>query len=596
MAIRRFILVVPFVFAGAAASEVGGAATCEAPEHKCEVTTTTGISLVQRRAQRSTTHLAVSRDSRQDEDEDEDKDEPAEAVLASAAEAAVAPAEAVVAPAGGAAGTSTGFNLLSICVVSLACYMIWRDFLSNRLDDSAGVELSPEVLDVLIVGAGFGGAYTAYQIKTQFPNKKVAIFEKSERIGGRLMSVRGDAAHGVLSTVKQELGGMRIFPSKMEKVAEMVKAAGCHLVPVSLNDEHNLFYYKGIRYEKGSFKMPTGRTCGQMSDACLKKWLQAHPKDKGRDCYLSEELRSKSLSELFLKYGATPEEVEAHNCFGGYDLNQDDVTASLYVKDGELYGAALSKDQKYVHEGYMTVVEQLVLASKAMVHMKRKVIGITKDEASGLVHVTASSNNGHSKVHKAKQVLVSLPFDQMSELVETFDISADRKLALTAVTILPLFKCFLEWDEEKIWWKKLGFACGKSTTDLDLRQVHYYDSVDLLIYNSGPYAVKWNYRFQEDPAKAARTAFDMLKELHNMPDMPEPIWERTHFKFWVDGSHKWKVGSDIYDSMKTICHGKEDNSNIYLCGDAFSSYQGWVCGAIETADICLEQMRKKLVK
>jgi len=489
---------------------------------------------------------------------------------------------------------ANGLLLLAAVVATLALYTLWRDFGPKPSAAAKKPQEPDEIIDVIIVGGGFGGAYSAYQINQEFPDKKVCLFEKSDRIGGRLMSVRNDAAHGELSLVKQELGGMRIFPSKMGKVAEMVKAAGCHLVPVSLNDDHNLFYYKGERYEKGTFKMSSGRTCGQMSDACTKKWLQAHPEDKGRDCYESPELRSLSLSEFFQKYGATPEEIDAHNCFGGYDLATDNVTASLYVKDGELYGAALSKDQKYVHEGYNTVVEQLVVKSQARVHMKRKVTSVTKDIASGLIHVTASSRNGTSKVHRAKQVLISLPFDQMTELTETLDVSPSRQLALKNVVMLPLFKCFLEWEEDKVWWKALGYACGKSTTDLDLRQVHYYDSVDLLVYNSGPFALKWNYRFQQDPGKAARLAFEMLKELHNMPDMPEPLWDRTHYKFWVDGSHKWRVGADIPEDMKTICHGQQDGSNIYLCGDAVSGYQGWVCGAVETADLCLNEMRKKL--
>ena len=30
--------------------------------------------------------------------------------------------------------------------------------------------------------------------------------------------------------------------------------------------------------------------------------------------------------------------------------------------------------------------------------------------------------------------------------------------AITCIIMLPLFKCFLEWEEDKVWWKKLGNA------------------------------------------------------------------------------------------------------------------------------------------
>jgi len=142
----------------------------------------------------------------------------------------------------------------------------------------------------------------------------------------------------------------------------------------------------------------------------------------------------------------------------------------------------------------------------------------------------------------------------------------------------------------------LGFECGKSATDLQIRQCHYYDENDILFYNSGPNAVYWQQQFEYDEKAAARKIFEQCKELHKtkIKDMPEPIWENTLYKFWPDGSHKWKVNVDVFDSMKTICHGKKDGSRLFLCGDAFSSYQGWVVGAIQTADICWEELKKTM--
>src|SRR5271154_5004437 len=69
-------------------------------------------------------------------------------------------------------------------------------------------------LDVLVVGGGVSGLYTAWRILTgvpraghQHPGKRVVVLELSGRTGGRLLTWRpfqDKALHG-------ELGGMRFF-------------------------------------------------------------------------------------------------------------------------------------------------------------------------------------------------------------------------------------------------------------------------------------------------------------------------------------------------------------------------------------------------
>lgn len=226
--------------------------------------------------------------------------------------------------------------------------------------------------------------------------------------------------------------------------------------------------------------------------------------------------------------------------------------------------------------------------------MNTKVLSVGYNPEEELHEIVSSDRQGRPQITFAKNVLVSLAFDHMVELADTMGISPARKEALCHVQMLPLFKCFLQWHEKDVWWKKLGYECGKTTSDLPVRQCHYYDENDILVYNSGPNAVFWKEEFQYNADTAMRKMFDMLKEIHGMPDMPEPIWANTLYKFWVDGSHKWKINVDIYDSMRLICHGKQDNSRLYMAGDAFSGYQGWVVGALQTVDICFEELKKTL--
>jgi protoporphyrinogen oxidase len=59
-------------------------------------------------------------------------------------------------------------------------------------------------LDVAIVGAGAAGTSVAYRLIQARPDWRIAIFERSNRVGGRLWSVKVDGLPHPM-----ELGGMR---------------------------------------------------------------------------------------------------------------------------------------------------------------------------------------------------------------------------------------------------------------------------------------------------------------------------------------------------------------------------------------------------
>ena len=74
----------------------------------------------------------------------------------------------------------------------------------------------------LFLSAGFGGAYGAYLLNKQVPSLRVIVVERSGRVGGRLHSEDSDGLGGNDDEAnKDELGGMRIFPSAgMDKVRQ----------------------------------------------------------------------------------------------------------------------------------------------------------------------------------------------------------------------------------------------------------------------------------------------------------------------------------------------------------------------------------------
>ena len=64
-------------------------------------------------------------------------------------------------------------------------------------------------IDIAVVGAGVSGAYAAWRLKREFPDKAIVLFEYSDRIGGRLFSKTLPG----MPHVNAELGGMRFEDS-----------------------------------------------------------------------------------------------------------------------------------------------------------------------------------------------------------------------------------------------------------------------------------------------------------------------------------------------------------------------------------------------
>ncbi|MBB3233141.1 flavin monoamine oxidase family protein [Halomonas stenophila] len=89
-----------------------------------------------------------------------------------------------------------------------------------------------------------------------------------------------------------------------------------------------------------------------------------------------------------------------------------------------------------------------------------------------------------------------------------------------------------------------------------------------------------------------------FKELFDTHYVPHPIltsariWSGTT-SFNTDSSqefgfgvHQWAVGADDKGVMAYLC---EPIDNIYVCGEAFSDYQGWVEGALRSANRVLKK-------
>lgn len=79
-------------------------------------------------------------------------------------------------------------------------------------------------LDVAIVGAGPGGAYSAYKLRRS--GKRVGLFEYSDRVGGRSFNYKLSNTPDVIL----QLGAMRFIPENMTIVDRLISELGLEAI------------------------------------------------------------------------------------------------------------------------------------------------------------------------------------------------------------------------------------------------------------------------------------------------------------------------------------------------------------------------------
>ncbi len=228
----------------------------------------------------------------------------------------------------------------------------------------------------------------------------------------------------------------------------------------------------------------------------------------------------------------------------------------------------------------------------------------------------------------ADHVILAMPRRAL-ELIdcEWFDANEDLKKNITSVLIQPAFKLFLGYQYP--WWRELGLHAGRSITDSPLRQTYYFgtegeqpgadpanlSSLLMVSYNDLQSVPFWRGFEADSPFEGHRSshlapgvcpippsqftatrgmvsmAQHLVREVHGLKTLPPPFSAIYHD--WTDepyggGWHKWKPGvrfDEVARRMRCPIPGEA----VHICGEAYSNYQGWVEGALQTSELMLEE-------
>ncbi|HKV41331.1 MAG TPA: NAD(P)/FAD-dependent oxidoreductase [Blastocatellia bacterium] len=317
---------------------------------------------------------------------------------------------------------------------------------------------------------------------------------------------------------------------------------------------------------------------------------------------------------------------------GGYETTLTNWNAADAIP---WYLSDFGVDPKYegFRKGFQQVpltLEDRVKKVHGLVHCNRRVLGF--DRTGDGIELRLADGN----VVQTKSLILAMPRRALDLITGASPILQDQSVRrlIESVTPRPLFKLFTTYDSP--WWLPAGVEKGRTTTDLPVRQTYYWPKDDgqpatqgramlMASYDDGTNIGFWDgFRAKRGigwrgglenvkepdwflgaadksgashegwlehhaPARMVDEVQRQLAVIHGLQFTPGVV--DACFKDWGDdpfggGWNSWNIGAKSWEVKEQIINPAPD---VYICGEAYSDAQGWVEGAIETADLMLKK-------
>ena len=419
------------------------------------------------------------------------------------------------------------------------------------------LEYPPQMHDVIIIGAGIAGLRVGIRILREYNAPRVLILEKYNYVGGRIVT-HYKGGH------QWEIGAGRIA-STHRLVRKLMKKYSLTWAPLSTTSEW--------RSSDGSH---THDTFAELTRIYLDPLRHLNP----------ETLATSTIMELLRSVHGKKEATRFAQHFPYW--------SEIHTMRADMALASFEEEMNPSHhfgvckEGMSAITNAMrdeFLSLGGKIHTDREVTDIRQ------VHgPTEQITCRNGKIYSARITILALHSDAIASLP-----SIRRHVpALSHLQMEPLLRMYAVFPTEgsgTAWFANLP----KCTTD---RRVRYVIPINpakgtiMISYTDGADAKYWM------AMKSAHNAYTVqeavmrdIRALYPEKTIPDP----TEFKLypWHAGCTYWTPGE--YDPHTLSREALYIRPTLFCCGESFSTRQAWMEGALEHADMLLDDPRFQLM-
>lgn len=536
--------------------------------------------------------------------------------------------------------------------------------------------MADETLDVAVVGGGVSGVYTAWRLLTANRKRRITVFEASDHIGGRLLSV----APPQINNMTAELGGMRILPAVQPLITNLLKELNRNAAPnekietydFPVDKPENLAYLRGTYLRLQDFStnpeevpyhlsfQEFGQTPGALIVNAIEQIVPGITNPKLTEAERREMCQKAVFSGVPLyKQGfwnvlmrvLSGEGYHLGLDAGGYESTLSNWNAADAIP-WYLADFGVSPVYKGFKKGFQQVpltIAKRFVAEKGKIVLDKPLKSFTWDKKQQLFELEFKD----ASTVQAKSLILAMPRRSLELLAPNTPLLGAISPLIQSVTPRPLFKLFTTYMSP--WWRSAGATIGgkyvplqegRTVTDLPVRQTYYWVKDDgkpvtqgramlMASYDDGQNIGFWDgfrpkrgagwrkevsnleqpesfigeadienegftdWRNYPAPKRMVKEIERQLATVHGLAFVPRVV--DACFKDWGDdpfggGWNSWNIGVESWEVKKKIIKPYDEKGlemPLYICGEAYSDAQGWVEGALQTADAVLAKFGLK---
>ena len=414
--------------------------------------------------------------------------------------------------------------------------------------------------DLIIVGGGIAGLYTAYRLQNNF---RILLIEKNGYIGGRIhtntLTYKG-------KKFRYECGAGRL-PTNHYRIMDLLEELNLSDRLVKLGNSKTF-----ISVDKDTLDVNLDFYIKDFMNKARnksEKYLRNHTLHD----FLLELYDEWIVESIILKFGYKGEfwVYSAYDALRAFtnDMNPDNVYMGLkggidLIVDGLLdrLNSNVTIIKKMFYNGYENI---------------------------GKKFIVSATNKKTKEINEfvSDKLILALPKNQI-EIQPQLQSNKLRKMihSVEPVSFCRIYAVYNKNpDTGKVWFDDLG----KVTTD---NKIGYIIPINkdiglvMISYTDSILADFWYASFKN--GDIGRQLYNHLKEIFPDRDIPmRPSITRVHYwgsggHFFTPGTNSEKVINDIVKPFKS--------KELYIVGETYSSHQSWIEGALETADLAIDKI------